>query len=311
MAQPKKTSARGSKASKASKAQPAKASSKGASKQSEAERLLASWPAITDVQRAAFSSQHDDGTCDRLGAHTQSAAVSKDAVAFAHTIDSALRKHAGGALRRYSAARFSFFLECIVALDRARDQQATGKDSAAPARRTLEHARIRATAVRHDLHHALDLLVGDHALDRAELQRAEGHTKTDDALVSSLNDLARLADAWLRRPDGESRALVASIDLQRGDVDLAWAAASELESASDGASGKRMSYAGHDTAPVNRAEGRVLLEMRHAMHAFSHAADGNKLVPRLSPGSGTRAVLASHSAPKASGKNGAVAAPPS
>jgi hypothetical protein len=300
MAKSKKTSARASKVSKAKsvtsrRSSPASTSKKAsAAALSEAERLLASWPAITDIQRAAFASQHEDARCDQLGARTQSAVVVKDALALAHSIDVALRtKHAAEALRRYSPARFAFFLERIVALDRARDEQVAGKDHSGSAKRTLDHARIRATSVRRELHHALELLVGDEGLDRLELDRAIGDAKTDDALVSSLNDLARLADSWLRRPDSESRALVASIDLQRGDVDLAWATAAELESAAERANGKRVSYAGgQDTPSVDRAEGRVLLEMRHAMRAFEHAAEINKAVPRLVPGAGTRAVLA-------------------
>ncbi len=236
MAKPKKKSPKPSK----SAAKPAKAAKPSASaKPSEAQRILASLPPITDVQRAAFSSQHDDATCDKLGTRTQSAAVSKDAVAFAHTIEGALKKH-GPSLRRYSPARFAFFLECIVDLDRTRDEQASGKNDAAPVRRSLDVARARATSARRELHHALDMLVGDHEVDRAELESAVGSAKNDDALVSSLSDLARLADAWLRRPDGESKALVASVDLQRADVDQAWSIANELEHASDRAVGKRV-----------------------------------------------------------------------
>ena len=309
MAQPKKTTARKSKVSKAAPAKAASTTKKSAAL-SEAERLHASWPAITDVQRAAFTAQHEEARCDQLGARTQSGGVSKDAIAFAHVIDATLRKNTGDALRRYSPARFAFFLECIVALDRARDEQDAGKDAAAPARRSLEHARLRAATVRRELHHALEMLVGDEGLDRLELDRASGSVDTDRAMVSSLNDLARLADAWLRRPDSESKALVASVDLRRGDVDLAWATAAELDSALERASGKRVSYAGHDTPTVNRAEGRVLLEMRHAMRAFAHASEINKQVPKLSPGAATRSVLASHPKGAAHAGNGAAASPP-
>ncbi len=62
-----------------------------------------------------------------------------------------------------------------------------------------------------------------------------------------------------------------------------------------------------DTPPVNRAEGRVLLEMRHAMAEFARANALNKSVPKLVPGAGTRSVLgAKRSNLAATGKGAAV-----
>ncbi len=47
-----------------------------------------------------------------------------------------------------------------------------------------------------------------------------------------------------------------------------------------------------DLPAVNRAEGRVLLEMRGAMRIFAKANEKSRDVPRLVPGKATRAVLA-------------------
>jgi hypothetical protein len=273
-------------------------------KPNEATRILALWPAITDVQRSAFQQQFADDRCTMMGNKTQSANVVKDALAFAHTIDEGLRKYPG-ALRRYSPARFVWFLECILELDKQRHIMETGKDAGAPARKSADLALIKATDVRKELAHVLEMLTGDHPLDQQELHRASGAPRKPEEFVESLNDLAKLGDQWLRRTDGESKALVASVDLQRGDVDLAWSAATELQDALDAAAGKRRSY-GNDTRDVNKIEGRVLLEMKYAMNAFARAREANTAVPLLVPGSGTRHTLA---APRGKVKNGATKAP--
>jgi hypothetical protein len=91
-------------------------------------------------------------------------------------------------------------------------------------------------------------------------------------------------------------------------VDDAWAAAADLDGASDAVAGRRKN-AGRDSAVVNRAEGRVLVEMRIAMHAFAYAADESGLVKRLVPGPGTAAVLSPARAKGKSAGNGAGATP--
>ena len=46
-----------------------------------------------------------------------------------------------------------------------------------------------------------------------------------------------------------------------------------------------------DDRTANRAEGRVLVEMKAAMRAFDEARELGALAPRLVPGPGTRRVL--------------------
>jgi hypothetical protein len=265
---------------------------------------LALWPPITDVQRSAFQQQFADDRCIEWGTRTQSANVVKDALAFAHAIDEGLRKYPG-ALRRYSSARFVWFLECIVELDTQRHLMQTGKDGSSSSKKSADLALLKATDVRKDLVHTLEMLTGDHPLDQQELQRAASIGDKPGDVADSLNALAKLADGWLRRTDGESKALVASVDLQRGDVDLAWNAASDLHDALDAAAG-RARVTGRDTRDVNKIEGRVLLEMRYAMTAFERAHETNPSVPVLVAGSGTRHAF---TRPKTKVKNGATKAP--
>jgi hypothetical protein len=250
------------------------------------EHMLTQWPPLTDVQRDAFRAQFSELRCDTLGRRTESGAVYDDAVRFAKIIANTLRSDAM-LLRRYRSSRYAWFLECIVALGRARSEQLASKD--APTK-SVEAALGRANEVRRSVAHALDMLTGDYATDRAELANAMGDADRPDQVVRSLHDLAKLADQWLRHTDGETRALVASVDLRQGDIDLAWAAATDLENALDRASGKRLG-ATVDTPTVDRIEGRVLLEMRHAMAAFAFAHALDAAVPELVPGDATRAVL--------------------
>ncbi len=314
MAKPKKTSkAKSSKkpAPKAKsapkKAVAAKASGGGGGgkKTSEAARILASWPPITDVERAAFNGQYRDDKCQQLGARTQSDAVRNEAVGFARVIDGALRKFPQ-ALRRYGASRFVYFLESIVALERTRAE--SSDKGAGAARNSLDHSVSVAKASRRDLLHALEQLTGDSDVEQGSLDDARGHGEKPSDLVESLHALARLADGWLRRTDGESKALVASLDLQRGDVDHAWGTADDLDLAIQQASGERRS-GGKDSRDVNIVEGRVLLEMRYAMRAFAHARESAAGVPALNAGAGTRGVLVSHNSSSKNIKNGAAAAP--
>ena len=283
--------------SPAKKPAPAKAAPPAkAAKKSVVTTMLAALPPITDVERSAFSAQYRDEQCDALGSKTKSELVFKDALAFATTMFEALQKNPR-LVRRYGVSRLAWFLECLAELDRARAEQGGGKGGdAVVLRATAEQSMGVARAVHDDLASTLETLIGGHDVDRAALHQAKVDAGSPARMIDSLSALAKIGDAWLRRTDGESKALVASVDLTRGDVDLAWATAAALKDASDRATGKRAS--GHDSQPVNRVEGRVLLEMRLAMRAFDAArtANGgvNKAIPNLVPGAGTRSVLASH-----------------
>jgi hypothetical protein len=283
---------------------------KAAKKTSVVSVMLGGLPALTDLERSAFQAQFSDEQCDALGAKTKSEAVFKDGLGFASTISGALAK-GPRLVRRYGAARLAWLLECLALLDERRAEQASGKGGGAVVlKATAESAMAKAREVHDDLAATLETLIGGHEIDGAALDDARSDASTPAKMVDSLQALAKIGDGWLRRTDGESKALVASVDLTRGDVDLAWATAAALKDATDRATGKRVT-GDRDSQPVNRIEGRVLLEMRLAMRLFEKARDANKSVPGLVPGPGTRSVLASHPMKKAPKKdaNGATANP--
>ena len=113
-----------------------------------------------------------------------------------------------------------------------------------------------------------------------------------DRKARSLTALADLAESWQERPTDAAKALVASVELSPCDVEAARAAAKALLAAAseEPQSSGRISV--RDLPTVNRAEGRVLLEMRIAMRFFERAHRENSIVPKLVPGPATRAVLA-------------------
>jgi hypothetical protein len=257
-----------------------------------AARLSAGLPSIAEAERSAFLGLASDEECEALGLRTRGENVEREALAWASVIVKVLARpelHV-----RYSKARLAFFLECIDALSNARRAQAASQGTVKTSRAVLEKAIAQADPLREDLAVALQQIAGEDAVEKVSVQTAKGSKGRDPlALADSIERLATLAESWLGKGDARSKALVAGANLRAGDVTLARAAALQLRiAAGDGTvSGKLVV---RDAPPVNRAEGRVLFEMKTAMRAFdaAHALDGN--VPRLSPGAGTRAVLAPH-----------------
>jgi hypothetical protein len=272
-----------------------------------AQTLLASRSPISDVERDAFRSRAPDEICDALGVRTKSVGVARDALAWAKVIDATLRK-APAAVRPYSAPRFAWLLENVVALLDARAADRAAAKTASATRDGASGVEGAARAVRNDLLAMLDDLAGEAPADRAALDAARGGAHSREETAASLGALADLAAAWLARKDAAARALVAASGLAQGDVDRARAAAVALVSASSSTVlGGRVDA--RDTAAINRIEGRVLFELRAAMAAFAAANARDKTVPKLSPGAGTRAAL-SHGKPSAPGTDPATPATP-
>ncbi len=254
-----------------------------------ARTLLAAWPPISDVDREAFASRAPDAVCDALGARTKSLGVARDALGWAKTIDAALRA-APAAVRPYSAPRFAWLLENVVALLDARAAEATSTKTASTTRDGASSVEAVARAVRNELLLLLEELAGEAADDLPALEAARGSAATHGALAASLDALADVAAGWLASKDPHARALVAASGLAQGDVDRARAAALALVSASSStALGGRVDA--RDSAALNRIEGRVLFEMRAAMAAFANANARDKTVARLVPGAGTRGAF--------------------
>ena len=253
--------------------------------------LLSDLPRITDADREAFRAQFSDEECVALGQRTRAPAVAKEASRWAMTMHAALRAYPN-ALRRYGAMRFVWFLECVRALEQEVLAQASSRTRESLLDTGIDLARVAAIAVRNDLRETLALLAGNDRLDRDALATAEGtHPANDAALASSLRALADLAHSWLSRTDGRAKSLIASVSLTEADVDSARSAASSLEEAAS-----HHEHAGNakvsDAPDVNRAEGRVLLEMRLARGIFARARQSHRWVPALDPGAATRKVLA-------------------
>jgi hypothetical protein len=255
-------------------------------------RLLAPLPPLSAADREAFRGLSSDEDCETLGLRTRGENVEREALVWASTIAKVLARaelHV-----RYSKSRLAFFLECIDDLVAARRAQSASLGSVKTTRAVLEKAIAQAEPLREDLSVALQQIAGEDAVEKVTVQTARGTKGRDPlALADSIERLATVAEGWLAKTDARSRALVAGANLRAGDVTLARAASLQLRlAAGDGTVSGRL--VARDAPPVNRAEGRVLFEMKTAMRAFeaAHALDGN--VPRLSPGPGTRSVLAPH-----------------
>jgi hypothetical protein len=252
--------------------------------------ILEDLPPLSIVEREAFRALFDDAQCEALGGKTDAAEVCAEAAAWARTIDAALKAHPH-ALRRYSPARFAFFLEQVRDLGRAIEAQERGYGGDGDgARWLLELSRVAALSVREELLGVLRLLAGGNARERELLEWAAGTAETDEALADSLEGLATHAHKWLERRDPQTLALVASVALRESDVDAGRSAEMALRDAMKGVQAPK-APGEPDLPSTDRVEGRVLLEMRVAMEVFAKAREKNHLVPLLTPGAGTRKVL--------------------
>ena len=178
--------------------------------------MLAALPPLTDTERSAFHAQFPDEQCDAIGAKTKSELVYKDGLAFASTMFAALEKNAR-LVRRYGVARLAWLLECLATLDATRAEQSGGKGSGPVViKASAEAAMATARDVHDDLATTLETLIGGHGVDRAALDDAKADAGSPARMVDSLSALAKIGDAWLRRSDGESRALIVfALDSQK------------------------------------------------------------------------------------------------
>ncbi|UJR84867.1 hypothetical protein [Sandaracinus amylolyticus] len=252
--------------------------------------LAASYPTLGEAQQRAFLGQASTAKCAELGARTKAEGVYREAQKWAPVIHAALQQHPV-ALRRYGRARFAWFLLCLRELGEGVAAQKGRQSKATSARSALERALDEGKAVRALLAEALELLAAGDPKAEAAYGAAFGSAETLESLRDSLAALAELADAQLRASDASTRALVESVDLTPDDVRLA----REAHAALGAARSTRFvegTASGQDEPATNRAEGRMLFEMRLAMGVFESAHRRTALVPRLVPGPATRATLA-------------------
>jgi hypothetical protein len=194
-------------------------------------------------------------------------------------------------VRRYSEARFAWLLQCIRDLGEALEAQRAAHGSAGASKQRLERARAAAVSAREELISILTTLAGGDSTERELVAKATGTAESPASLARSLESLADLADDWLSRETDTAKVLTASLSLKPGDVESARSIANALTSAT-GDRALQGSSVARDLPTVNRAEGRVLLEMRVAMKLFERAHAESKVVPKLVPGPATRRVLA-------------------
>lgn len=272
------------------------------------DELLADLPRLTDDARAAFRGQLTDAQCAALGQKTRSALVVREALDWAAIMHAAIAAQPH-ALRRYGATRLSWFVECVRELERAILAQQAIRSQTHAVGLGVDLARTAAMAVRNDLRETLQILAGADAREKDAVARALESDRDDEGLARSLHALGDLAGGWLARHDAVATTLVASVSLSRGDVESAHTAADELSGAIAADAGAPVDSL-RDASAVNVAEGRVLAEMRLARGVFERAHEGNRKVPRLIPGAGTRNVVGNHRAARGGAGDAAATPPP-
>ncbi len=248
--------------------------------------LLASLPPLTNIQRQAFREQFTLAQCDAIGLLAEAPSVHREALAWVRPIDRTLTRHSL-LVRRYSRTRFAWFLECIRDLGEGLEIRRGGETPPSTFHERVERVQRAALRIREELIEAISVLASGDERESERLAEAAGATDTPEQLGASLHALARLAVEWLDHEGPVARALVASVALTEADVEAARAAAHALAPRQD------VSEEDHaNLRAVDRAEGRVLLEMGLAMRIFERAHRWDRRVPRLLPGPATRMALA-------------------
>jgi len=250
------------------------------------QKLRARWPELTVIERSAFAQLVPEAQADALGKQTRAVSVLSQGLRWAVKMDTALRTYPG-ALASYSAMRFAYYLECLSRLQGELETE-RGKRAKAQAART-EAMRLREDALmtRKRLVRRLYTFAGAREAEREEVTAALGSSETDEHLAESLRSLAKLAQTYMGRADPESKVLADTAGLSHGDIHAALLSARALAS-----SNSDVQLEGYlrlnDSAVVNRAEGRLLWEMREARRLFNEAHEENPVVPKLEPGAATR-----------------------
>jgi hypothetical protein len=246
-------------------------------------------PALTDPQRAAFTRQCTAEKADDLGRRTRAGNVLRDGERFATTIRGALAAPRGGLA--YSKPRFRFYLEALLDLRdhvaKDGEQSLTQSDAAVG----IAQAREAAVVARETLIERMNGFAAGDTARTASVAKAAGSTKDDNAILSALGALLKVARGWLKNADPTDQALAESVGVDTASLD-------ELTTTRTGLADALAKYQGsggkvyRDSPDTNRIEGRVLFEMRYAMTLFEGAHGRDALSPRLIPGPGTRHVLA-------------------
>ena len=257
-------------------------------------------PVLAASRRAALRSLFTDAQCEAWGAKTKSMDVHADGSRFALVIVKTLSKRPDD-VDGYSLARAAYLVECLDALATAIAEQKGGEHAAANADTLRAAAEKTAAKVARKLRRKLRAIAGGNP-ERLRAIALRGAVKDHDA-KATCEGLAGLAEEWLG--DKSLAELAQEARLGAADVAAGKGAAQALGAAREGKTlGGRDGQ--RDTPPVNRAEGRVLREMRWAMDCFGDAHEDDSTIPLLVPSAATRAVLAT----KHAAEEETVVAPP-
>jgi hypothetical protein len=235
--------------------------------------VVASWPPLTNAQRAELLLQYSDEQCQAWAERTQAAATLKDANKWLATIHDVLVKLTP---REYQPVRLAFLAEHVHKLEVAQATPATGAST--PEERTARDGSfLRATAVRRELIEALTQTAGGRETVRRRITEA-GPARTPNEALSSMAALIKLANEQLRNSPtaSESSGLTAEF------VDTVERARAALEAANNAAASGVIGTG--DSAETNRLEGRVLRELRLAWTGLRNARRRDGRIPALVPG---------------------------
>lgn len=241
-------------------------------------------PPLAPSLRVALDGQKTAKECETLGANTQGIGVYREAGAWAAQMHITLTQFPV-VQEQYGLGVFAYFLENVhtlgLNLGAQKSTHAASSVSSQAGALSLKVGR----ETRNKLHAVIgNVLLGNEALE-GKFNALRGTADNEDEVSTSLKrsadfgDELRIQSPELAKEFGLTEALTASaraaaINVIQGRTDRSLGGAARAT----------------DTPATNRAEGRVLFEMRRAMKVFNAAAEqgyGATLVP----GPATRGVL--------------------
>ena len=247
-------------------------------------KLLLALPPINDALRARFRAQRSEASCEVLGKNTSSAGVYREAGQFAGIMHKTLVAH-GVEKIGYGFGTLVWFLETTAALGTEVTRQQVRNKATTTVSLTGQVSVEVVRERRNTLHARIESVVEGDATLEARFAAVRGGVASEAELIASLEDGAEFA-AELR---AELPELSAEFGLTAELVASAQTAAANAKARRTDRSMEGAAHA-HDDAQTNRAEGRVLFEMRRAMRIFNAAAEKG-FGARLVPGPATRHVL--------------------
>ena len=254
-------------------------------------KLVARHGPLSAEWRAAFGELLTDEGRAELGGKTRSENVLREGVAWAVSIDADSTRYPAKLKEHYSEPRLRYFLESLVRLDDARQGQQASQGSKAATVSTTESREAAARAARNTLINKLKGYAGGRAPEKAALAAASATTENLTTLGKSIDDLVALGKSWLALKTRTAQLLCESAGLTAPVLAEATKAAEALANSATDTTLAGRSRAG-DAPEVNIAEGTVLHEMAEAMRCLAEAHAESPLISKLTPGPGTRAVLA-------------------